>query len=201
MPRPAVFLDRDDTLIDTHVATRHYARPGDLGDPALVHLLPGVHDALRRLQAAGFALVVYSSQGGVARGPYGLREVEAVNQALRDRLAEPRPAVRLDALYYCPFHPEGTVAPFNTEHPWRKPAPAMILAAAAELALDLTRSFAIGDKARDVQCAVNAGIARQRCFLLGTSGEENPDVPDLPAAAARILADVASAPRAAEVAR
>ena len=189
--RPAVFLDRDDTLIDTHGVTRDTAHPGDLGNPDLVRLLHGVADALARLRSAGYPLIVFSSQGGVARGGYGLDAVEAVNQRLRDLL---RAAMRLAphdepfaGLYYCPFHPHGDTPPFNTEHDWRKPGPGMILAAARELGLDLARSWAVGDKPRDTEAAINAGIPAARTFVIRTSGEDGPCA-DLAEAAARILA-------------
>lgn len=184
-----MFLDRDDTLIDTQGVTADSARPGDLWRPDLVRLMPGVVPALRRLAQAGLSLIVYTSQGGVARGGYGLVEVEAVNDRLRALLegSTGSPGVRLDGLYYCPFHPTGTVAPFNIEHSWRKPAPGMLLAAAQELDINLAASFAVGDKRRDAQAAVNAGIPPGQAFVIATSGETDPDLPDLPAAASRIL--------------
>ncbi|MBL8991145.1 MAG: HAD-IIIA family hydrolase [Phycisphaerae bacterium] len=179
--RPAaVFLDRDDTLIDTTAATQGTDHQGDLGDPDLVRLLPGVADSLALLDRAGFALVVYSSQGGVARGRYPLAAVEAVNDRLRSLLA--RAGVRLAGAYACPFHPAGSVPRFAAEHPWRKPNPGMILTAASELDLDLALCWAVGDKPRDVESAVAAGIAPDRAILLG------PGV-DLPAATRRILSD------------
>lgn len=177
--QPAVFLDRDDTLIDTTAVTRGSGHEGDLGDPELVRLLPGVAESLARLADAGYRLVVFSSQGGVARGRYPLAALEAVNDRLRALLHAA--GVRLDAVYACPFHPGGSVPRFTAEHPWRKPAPGMILAAAAELGLDLSRSWAIGDKPRDIESAIAAGIAHERAILL-----EKPV--DLPDAVARILA-------------
>lgn len=182
---PTVFLDRDDTLIDTQGITAQVGRAGDLFDPGLLtELMPGVGPALARLQHAGVRLVVFTSQGAVARGPGGLREVEQVMDKLRALLAAH--GVRLAGLYYSPHHPTGTVAPFNVEHPWRKPAPGMLLAAAAELGVDLATAFAIGDKPRDVEAARNAGIAPERTFLLRTSGEAG-DCADVAEAADRIL--------------
>lgn len=187
--RPAVFLDRDDTLIDTQGVTKDSARPGDLWQPELVRLMPGVSSALLALREAGFALVVFTSQGGVARGGYGLVEVEAVNDRLRALLAEQ--GVRLDGLYYCPFHPTGAVAPFNVEHPWRKPAPGMIHAAAGELGLDVAASWAIGDKQRDAEAAVAAGVAPERALVIATSGEDGARFADVCEAASHIVAHAA----------
>ncbi|HYE02029.1 MAG TPA: HAD-IIIA family hydrolase [Phycisphaerales bacterium] len=178
--RPAVFLDRDDTLIATREATRDTAWPGDLSDPELVRLLPGVPEGLALLGGAGLALVVVSNQGGVSRGACTLGQVRATNQRLRE-LVRREAGVELDGLYFCPHHPGGSVSPWNTEHPWRKPAPGMILAAATDLELDLTRSWLIGDGERDIAAGVAAGIPRERAVLLGT------DEPDFLSAARRVL--------------
>ncbi|MBA4028247.1 MAG: D,D-heptose 1,7-bisphosphate phosphatase [Planctomyces sp.] len=181
-PVPAVFLDRDDTIIDTQGATAGTARPGDLADPDLVRLLPGVRDAMAELAGAGLVLVVFTSQGVVSRGGASLGQVEDVHDRVR-ALLEP---VRLGGVYYCPFHPSGTERRFAREHAWRKPAPGMILSAAAELGLDIPRSFAVGDKPRDVEAARSAGISPERALLLRTSGEAGAH-DDLPAAARAIL--------------
>lgn len=186
-----VFLDRDDTIIDTQGVTRDSGHAGDLGDPSLVRLMPGAGPALASLVAAGFALVVYTSQGGVARGGYGLAEVERVNDAMR-RLLEAA-GVRLHGLYYCPFHPTGTVPRFAVEHAWRKPAPGMIQSACAELGLDASRAWAVGDKPRDVQAAVAGGVHPARALLLATSGEPRAACADLPEAAGVILRGTAQA--------
>ncbi|MBL8757320.1 MAG: HAD-IIIA family hydrolase [Phycisphaerae bacterium] len=187
--RPAVFLDRDDTLIDTRAVTASTPHPGDLTDPALVRLLSNAAAGCRALAEAGFALVVISNQGAVARGRATLRDVEAVNDRLRALLAAE--GVRLDATYYCPFHPGGSAPAFRVEHPWRKPAPGMYLAAAAELELDLARSWAVGDAARDVLSAVTAGIASARAIIVG----KGPGIwyPDL-AAAAEVICQASRSP-------
>jgi D-glycero-D-manno-heptose 1,7-bisphosphate phosphatase len=192
--RAAVFLDRDDTILDTRGATADTPWPGDLVEPARVRLLPGAAPAIRRLNDADLVVVVVSNQGAVARGtpvtmadrgrgpggetcpqssssgsgwrPCTLRDVESVNDRMRELLRREAGA-RLDAVYVCPYHPKGTVAPYNVEHPWRKPAPGMLLAAADYLGLDLGRSWMIGDAERDVEAALRAGIARERAMLVG----------------------------------
>lgn len=183
--RPAVFLDRDDTIIANRRVTAATAHPGDLFDPALVELLPGAAEGLGRLSAAGFALVVLSNQGGVAQGIGSLRQVEAVNDRLRELLGAS--GVRLDAVYYSPARPppKGVVPRFATPHPWRKPAPGMALAAAGEMGLDLDRSWVIGDAPRDVEAGIAAGIAAERCLLLAPHGPFR----DIDHAAQRILGD------------
>lgn len=144
--RRAVFLDRDGTLIHD---------PGYLADPAGVVLLPHVGDALRALAAAGFLLVVCTNQSGVARGKYTVAQYERVARRLSDLLAAE--GVELAATYYCPYHPEGTVAPWNVDHDDRKPSPGMWLRAARDLGLDLARSYSVGDGERDVVAGRRAG--------------------------------------------
>ncbi len=176
--RPAIFLDRDDTLMEANSlpAPPPPAAPGDVIDPALVRLLPGAREACARLKSAGFQLIVISNQGVVARGGATLDQVHTVNRRLNDLLEH-----AIDAFYFCPFHPKGTNPQFTREHPWRKPAPGMILSAAAELDLDLKTSWLIGDAPRDIQAGIAAGLPASRCLQL------NSDVTDLAAAANTIL--------------
>ncbi len=147
MPR-AVFLDRDDTLIHCDDVTPD----GDLGDPALVQLLPGVLEGCRRLKQAGMLLVVVSNQGGVARGRFKIEDVEAVNRRVDEALGG-----AIDAFRYCPYHPKGIVPEYAREHPWRKPQPGMYLDAAAALGIDVRASWCIGDRVRDCQAGRAAG--------------------------------------------
>lgn len=144
----AVFFDRDDTLIHCTDITPD----GDLGDPALVKLRPGARDTCVRLKRAGFALVVVTNQGGVARGKYGVEAVERVHSRLNMLLVG-----QIDAFRFCPYHPEGVVPEFTKDHAWRKPKPGMILDAAQSLRLDLDRSWMVGDAVRDMQAGRAAG--------------------------------------------
>jgi len=182
MPAPAVFLDRDDTL----VACRSVVSDGDLGDPALVTLLPGALEGCRALRRAGFTLVVVSNQGGVARGKFGVEAVEAVNRRVNELLDG---AIAL--FRFCPFHPRGVVPGFITEHFWRKPQPGMVLDAAEILDLDLDRSWMVGDALRDCEAGRAAGC---RTVLIGDewpdSGDDAVDAlaPDLLTAAQAIIA-------------
>jgi D-glycero-D-manno-heptose 1,7-bisphosphate phosphatase len=156
----AVFLDRDGTLIGD---------PGYLGDPDGVMLLPGVTEGLRALQAAGFRLVIVTNQSGIARGKYTVADYEAVAARLEEHLEAA--GVRLAGSYYCPFHPEGSVAPYNQEHPDRKPADGMWRRAAADLAIDLSRSWSMGDGQRDVVAGKRAGT---RAILLAGGRDKWP---------------------------
>jgi D-glycero-D-manno-heptose 1,7-bisphosphate phosphatase len=145
--RRAVFLDRDGTLVE-EVPYLH--------DPALVRLVPGAPTALRELAAAGFALVVVTNQAGVARGYYGEDAVERVHRRLRKLLAAG--GVALDGIWYCPHHPDGTVAELARACRCRKPGPGMLEAAAAELGVDLGASHLFGNHASDVGAARAAGV-------------------------------------------
>jgi len=188
--RPAVFLDRDDTLIPCRELppAPAPANPGDLVDPSLVRLLPGVAESLGDLRKAGFQLVIVSNQGLVARGAGTLETVAAVNSVMLHliEVAAPTDAPRpiISRIYVCPFHPNGTVPAFTREHPARKPAPGMLLEAAKDLALNLPQSWLIGDAERDIQAGINAGLRPDRCLRIG------PDAPhaDLAAATSHLLA-------------
>ena len=144
--RPAVFLDRDGTLIEE----RNYLDRLDLIAP-----LPGVAGALTRLRDAGFALVLVTNQAGVARGYFDESFVRAAHEHLAALFA--RDGIVLDGYYYCPHHPEGVVEAYRRPCRCRKPAPGMVEEAARDLDLDVARSFVIGDKWLDVELAKNAG--------------------------------------------
>ena len=150
--RCGVFLDRDNTLI---------ANDGDLGDPRLVELLPGAAWAVRALKEAGYTTIVVSNQGGVARGHYTERDVDAVHerteQLLRAAAEWTGASPLIDHWRFCPFHPDGSVTEYAHEHPWRKPSPGMILDAAMTLGIDLHLSWMIGDQERDIEAGRAAG--------------------------------------------
>ncbi len=149
-------------------------------------MLPGVFEACERLVASGFRLVVVSNQGSVARGAASLRQVEEVNNRVRALLTPNGGTPMVQAFYFCPFHPVANVSRFSAgshDHAWRKPNPGMILAAAAELNIDLTQSWMVGDAPRDIESGLGAGLPRERCLRVGCGG----DVPDLLAATERII--------------
>jgi D-glycero-D-manno-heptose 1,7-bisphosphate phosphatase len=177
--KPAVFLDRDNTLIED---------PGYLRDPAQVRLLDGVAGSLWRLRQAGYEIVVASNQSGVARGLITEEQVQAVNDRMRELLRSDDADV--DAIYYCPHldGPEAVVEEYRRESDLRKPAPGMLLQAATERGLDLHRSWMIGDSPRDVQAGRAAGC---RTIMLGNGTAQPADadkvVSDLPDAVEYIL--------------
>lgn len=146
---PAVFLDRDNTLI---------ANTGDLGEPSRVRLLDGVAPALVKLRNAGYRLIVVTNQGGVARGKFTEADVDAVHQRIAQLLADAHGRRNLiDRFYYCPYHPQGAIDEYRRDHSWRKPHPGMILQASRDMELDLRKSWLIGDHQRDVAAGRAAG--------------------------------------------
>jgi histidinol phosphatase-like enzyme len=104
----------------------------------------------------------------VARGGITVSQMNTINDRVRELLTLPTGKRSLiDAVYSCPWHPGGRVPEFAREHPWRKPQPGMILAAASDLAIDLSRSWLIGDGERDIRAGLAAGIAPERCLRIG----------------------------------
>jgi D-glycero-D-manno-heptose 1,7-bisphosphate phosphatase len=141
--RPAVFLDRDGTLIEGE---------GYLGDPELVRAIPGAREAVALMAERGYLRIVVTNQSGVARGYFTADDYELV-AAATDAAVGP-----LDAQYACFHLAEGTVAPWNSACACRKPLPGLLTAAAREWDVDLSRSVLVGDDLRDLQAAVAAGV-------------------------------------------
>ncbi len=165
--RPAVFLDKDGTLVENV--------PYNV-DPACLRIVEGASASLRRLRSAGYLLVMVSNQPGIALGRFTVGQLHAINGVLQERLAGD--GAELDAIYFCPHAPAG-----HTPHAscgCRKPAPGMLLKAAQELAIDLRRSWMVGDILDDVQAGRRAGC-RSALVDVGneTLWETGPDrVPD-----------------------
>ena len=147
MAERAVFLDRDNTIIDND---------GYLGDPSKVKLLTGAATALSAIRALGYRLIVVSNQSGVARGMFDENAVESVNQEMCKQLRE-QAGAHIDASYYCPYHPEAPIAEYKIDHDWRKPKPGMLKQAAADFGLDLSQCWTIGDQPRDIAAGAAAG--------------------------------------------
>ena len=150
MTRRAVFLDRDGVL-NQEVGYIHQVED--------LHLMPGVAQAVKRLNQAGLFCCLVSNQSGPARGYYPASHVDALHDRLC-HLLQTEAGAKLDALYYCPSlsAPEGGIEPEYTRwSTWRKPNTGMLVAAAWEHDLDLSQSFMVGDKATDVDMAHNAG--------------------------------------------
>jgi D-glycero-D-manno-heptose 1,7-bisphosphate phosphatase len=136
--RPAVFLDRDGTLMRD---------VGYCGDPRDVEVFPPAREALRRLKQNGYKLVIITNQSGIGRGYFGEQEYRAVEAEFLRQIGDGL----IDASYYCPDLPA-------TNSIRRKPGPGMIFEAQREHRLDLRRSFFVGDKASDIGCGRNASV-------------------------------------------
>jgi D-glycero-D-manno-heptose 1,7-bisphosphate phosphatase len=159
--KPAVFLDRDGVLIeDVHLLTR----------PEKVVIPAGVPEALRALGMAGFKLIVISNQPVVARGLASEAEVRAVNTRM-EALLQSAGAPPLDGVYFCPHHPKATLAAYRVDCDCRKPRPGLLLRAAAELDIDLSASFAVGDRITDIIAGAKAGC-RTVLVQTGRHGEK-----------------------------
>jgi len=130
--------------------------------------MDGASEACARLAEAGYILIVVSNQGGVARGRYTEHEVGAVNQKINELLRGGGGTI--ERFYYCPFHPRGVVPAYTKEHPWRKPSPGMLLAAAQAMNIDLARSWMVGDAERDIEAGHAAGC---RAVRIANAGVES----------------------------
>jgi D-glycero-D-manno-heptose 1,7-bisphosphate phosphatase len=125
-----------------------------LARPEQLALLPGAAEGMRRLREAGYYLVIVTNQAGVARGYFSEEDVRRVHERLREMLREQ--GADVDAIYYCPHHPQGQGA-YRRECPCRKPGTGMYERAARELNLDLARSVVVGDKVTDILPGIKLG--------------------------------------------
>jgi len=155
-PRPAAFLDRDGVINVDH---------GYVFEPARLEFTPTAIEGIRLLNQAGYPVLVVTNQSGVARGLYGLAEVEAFHAHMSDMLKQA--GAHIDAFYYCPYHPDGSVAEFAIEHEDRKPGAGMIRRAMRDWNVTPDGSFLIGDKESDRAAAAAAGI---RSHLITANG-------------------------------
>jgi len=153
--RPAVFIDRDGTLTE---------EVGYVNHPSRLRLLPRSAEAIRRLNRTDVAAVVVTNQAGVARGYFPESVLHLVNADLTAQLA--RAGARLDGLYVCMHHPSEGAPPYRMPCDCRKPKPGLLLKAADELRLDLSRSVMVGDKPSDLEVAAKVG-ARSVLVLTG----------------------------------
>lgn len=144
--KPAIFLDRDGTIN----VEKDY-----LIDPAEFEFLPGVPEALFRLQQAGYSLVVVSNQSGVGRGYFSAADVGRLHRHMCHLLRGY--GIELAGIYFCPHHPSAAKGQYLLDCDCRKGRPGMLLQAAKELGIDLRLSYMIGDKDADLQAGKAAG--------------------------------------------
>jgi D-glycero-D-manno-heptose 1,7-bisphosphate phosphatase len=162
---PAVFLDRDGTMIED-IGHLHHVED--------VVFFPWTVDAIRALNRAGFLVVVASNQSAVARGLLTEETLAEIHASMTSTLEAGCAAIA--AYYYCPHHPDGSVQPYATVCDCRKPAPGLVHRAARELGVDLSRSFMVGDKWGDVGLARAAGM-RAVLVRTGTGAREEASPP------------------------
>lgn len=188
----AVFLDRDGVLVEERGLYGEYLTHADM-----LRLLPGAAQAVRRLNDAGLPVMVVTNQSVVARGLISEKELHFIHGEMQKMLLEAAGA-RLDRIYHCPFHPEGTVTPYVRHSDSRKPGAGMLRAAAEDFGLDLTRCYMVGDQESDILAAQKVGC---KAIAISTGpygsqwnswGQARPDhaTKDLASAAAWILDDL-----------
>jgi D-glycero-D-manno-heptose 1,7-bisphosphate phosphatase len=146
MSNKAIFLDRDDTIIED---------PGYISSPDQVKLLQFASSAIADFRKMGYKLVVISNQSGIARGIITEQALGQIHEKLKQLLSEQN--AYLDRIYYCPYHPDGVIQKYRKDSDWRKPKPGMLLAAAKEMNLDLSDSWMIGNTYQDVAAGKAAG--------------------------------------------
>lgn len=155
----AVFIDRDGTLNEDI---------GYVSTPDELVLYPWAAEAVRLINGSGLLAVVITNQSGIARGMYTEETLNAIHSRMIEELG--RKGARIDAVYYCPHHPDVGNSSYRVACRCRKPRTGMLDEAAREHQIDLVRSFVIGDKASDIKLAENAG-ARSALVLTGYGRE------------------------------
>jgi len=143
---PAVFLDKDGTLVEDEPLS---------AEPSRVRFFPDVFPGLRLLHRAGYALIIVTNQAGVAQGQFSEEDLLRLKAYLGERLSEA--GVPLDGFYYCPHHPQGIVKAYRMNCLCRKPQPGLLVRAAVEMRIDLAESWMVGDILHDVEAGRWAG--------------------------------------------
>jgi len=190
--RAAVFLDRDGTIVED---------VGYLDSLERLAFFPWAVDSIRALNRSGLAVVVVTNQSGVARGYFDEAFVQETHRRMSERLAAG--SARIDGYYYCPHHPDGSVQAYRARCTCRKPGRGLIDRAAADLSLDLARSFVVGDRWGDVQLGraigarailvrTGSGAAEERRPVDGLAADTIAD--NLAAAASWALQSAAAEP-------
>lgn len=161
LPTPALFLDRDGVIIE---------EKGYICKAQDVELLPGIADLIGAAKRLGMAVIEVTNQAGIGRGYFGWADFVRVEDRLTDLLA--LRGVAIDAIFACPYHPEGTFPYREADHPWRKPNAGMLFEAADLLNLSLDRSVLVGDKELD-QLTAQAAKLKFGIHMLTGYGAQN----------------------------
>ncbi|MCK7504330.1 MAG: HAD family hydrolase [Desulfobacterales bacterium] len=142
----AIFLDRDGTIND---------EVGYLDSADKLRIIPAAFEAVRLINASGMKAVVITNQAGVAKGLFTEEFVRKINGQIQSALLAQ--GALIDRFYFCPHHPTEGIDPYRLICDCRKPEPGLLHQAAADLNIDLARSYVIGDRLRDVETAHRAG--------------------------------------------
>lgn len=143
----AIFLDRDGVITQEPPYYAHKV--------SQLKLIPKSANAIRWLNENRFMVIIASNQAGIAHGYYREEDTLLFNQAMKERLA--KEGAHIDAIYYCPHHPEARVEKYQTDCDCRKPKPGMLTKAGKDLNIDLKQSFVVGDKLSDMEAGRKAG--------------------------------------------
>ena len=154
--RPALFLDRDGCVVEEV----HY-----LHRPEETRLIPGAAEVIGLANRRGFPVIMITNQSGIGRGYFGWSEFGAVQTTLFEQLAAT--GAWFDAIFACPHHAEGAAPYGHPDHPARKPNPGMLLRAADQLPIDLSKSWVVGDRCSDLEAGRNAGLKGGMHVLTG----------------------------------
>lgn len=159
--RPALFLDRDGVINDDS---------GYLVHPEDVRLIPGAASTIATANRLGIPVVVVTNQGGIGLGCMNWADFALVQERILDLLAAK--GAMIDAVFASPYHPRGQGVYAHPDHPSRKPNPGMLISAAEWMAIDLARSWIVGDHARDLEAGKKADLVGGMHVLTGHGGEE-----------------------------
>ena len=164
----AVFLDRDGTICE---------EVGYLSSPEQIRLIPGAGEAIRLLNEQGIKTVVVTNQSGIARGVFSEERLKEIHEELLRQIRAK--GAFLDAIHFCPHHPTEGKGPYRRACDCRKPASGLIRRAAAELGIELERSYCVGDRLADLECGMRVG-AKGILVLTGYGKRENSLISDDP---------------------
>ncbi len=153
----ALFLDRDGTILkevpgETPETLGYLVRVED------VELIDGSAGAIAAAKELGYKIIIITNQSAVARGWLTIEELDKINSRMYSLLESSNPDAKIDALYFSPYHKEGTIEEYSIEHNSRKPDIGMILDAKRDFDIDLNGSYMIGDAVSDMKCGENAGL-------------------------------------------
>jgi len=153
----ALFIDRDGTIVK-EVKGKTPETLGYLLTVEDLELIEGSAEAIARARKSGYKIIVITNQSAVARGWLTIAELDRINQKMYSLLLEADPEAAIDALYYSPYHKDGSVKEYSIEHDSRKPNTGMIMQAQKEHNIELKGSYMIGDSYSDMQTGINAGL-------------------------------------------